>query len=133
MTHALREETGRVLFAAVAVWATVVAAGAVEGLLGKFEAESVAAFAVAVSGYALAAYRLDTSLRKFAASLNARLRWAAFGAAAGMILLSAVVHWPAVAVFAAPLATVAFVGAMERSEKPRKARAKSPGATPAAT
>jgi len=133
MNQTPQEETGRVLFASVAVWATVVAAGAVEGLLGKFDAQSVAAFAVAVSAYALAVYRLDPNLRRFAATMNARLRWAASAATVAMIVVAAIAKWPAVAVFAAPLATVAFLAAMERSGKPTKAREKSPGATRAAT
>lgn len=134
MTNPVHEETGRVLFAGVAAWATVVAAGAVEGLIGKFDADAVAAFAAAVSAYGYAVYRLDPNLRRYALASGMRRVYAAGLVLAVLLAASAVANAPALAVFAAPLASIVLAAALDlRAAKPTKARAKSPGATRAAT
>ncbi|HUL94541.1 MAG TPA: hypothetical protein VLT89_00950 [Usitatibacter sp.] len=135
MSNTLKEETGRVLFAGATVWGTVVAAGAAEGLYAKFDAGSVAAFAGAVSVYALAVYKLDPNLRAFAIAAGTRWVYAALGLLLALLGASGFAGLPALAVFSAPLAAAALAAAFDcaAGEKPRKSRAKSPGATRAAT
>ena len=135
MSNTLKEETGRVLLAGVAVWATVVSAAAVEGLFGKFEAGSIFAFAGAVSAYSLAAYRIDPNLRGYASQVGTRWVLGALALALGVLVAAALAGLQALVVFSAPLATLTLAAALEGGAraKPRKARAKSPGATPAAT
>ena len=128
------EETGRVLFASVAVWAAVIAGAAVENVFGKFDASSEAAFAAAVAVYALAAYHIDREVHAYIVRFSrARLLTAAL-AAIGMMALGAFSHVVPLTVFAAPLAAVACAATIEKLLPPkvRKSRAKSPAATPAA-
>ena len=61
-----REETGRVLVVAAALWGSVIAAGAIEGAFTRFDAASLAALAVFVSLFTVASYFLDPQLRAYA-------------------------------------------------------------------
>jgi peptidoglycan/LPS O-acetylase OafA/YrhL len=133
-SHRIHEETRNVVIASLAVWGSLVAGAALEGLFTKFDATSVAAFAVGVALYALAAYRLDRGMREFILKLS-RGAIVAFACLAVAILVGASIrHVPALAVFAAPLAVVACAAAFERlATSPRKEPAKSPGVSRAAT
>ena len=128
--------TGRVLFAAAAVWAVVMAAAAVEGVAGKFGDGALEAFGVGVSLFAAASYRIDAELRAFARATA--LRALTLAALLGIGLLAAALAARAVtlAVFVAPLASAALAARLDRGfprRRPTTVSAKSPGARPAAT
>jgi hypothetical protein len=128
------EETARVLFAATIAWATAVAAAAAEDVFGKFDAKSVAVFTVGVALYALAAYRLDREVHAFIQHLPRGVIVAAALLSVGALAGAPFEHVPALAVFVAPWAAVLVAAAVEKlARRPRKVRAKSPAATPAAT
>lgn len=134
MNLRIDEETARVLFAAIVAWATAVAAAAVEDVFGKFDAKSVAIFAVGVALYAFAAYRLDREVHAFIQRFPRGVIAAAALVSLGALAAASLGHVPALAVFAAPLAAVASAAAVEKlATRPTKARGKSPAATPAAT
>jgi len=69
------QETGRVLLAAAAVWATVMAAAAVEGVADKFGDGALEAFGAAMALFAAASYRIDGELRAFARATALRYPW----------------------------------------------------------
>jgi hypothetical protein len=129
------EETGRVLFASVAVWAAVIASAAAENVFGKFDASSEAAFAALVAAYALAAYHIDREVHAYIVRFSRARIFGAALLALGAIALGALTHTIPLTVFAAPFAAVACAASIERMLPPkvRKSRAKSPAATPAAT
>lgn len=128
------EETARVLFAAAFAWATAVAAAAAEDVFGKFDAKSVAVFTVGVAVYAFAAYRLDREVHAFIQHLPRGVIVAAALLSVGALAAASFEHVPALAVFVAPWAAVLGAAAVEKlATRPRKVRAKSPAATPAAT
>lgn len=135
MNRPIPQENGRVLFAAAALWGTVVAAAAVEGVMDMFEPTELGVFAGLVSAFAWIAYRVDDELRAFAQSVTTRklLAWSiAMGAAwiaAGLAQLGAL------AIFLAPLVAFEAAALADRPNRAavRKSSAKSPGARPAAT
>ena len=102
------QETGRVLFAAAAVWATVMAAAAVEGVAGKFGDGALEGFGAGVALFAAVSYRIDAELRAFARATA--LRALTVAALLGIGLLAAALAARAVtlAVFVAPLASAAL-------------------------
>jgi phosphoribosylcarboxyaminoimidazole (NCAIR) mutase len=132
----IEQETGRVLFAGATVWATVIAAAAVEGVADKFGDATLESFGAAMAVFAFACYRIDTELRTFARGVG--LRSLTFAAVAGsaITLAALAAHAITFAVFAAPLAALALAARLDR-HAPRgaatKAPAKSPGARQAAT
>lgn len=132
--YRIPEETGNVLFASLAVWATVVGAAAVEDVFGRFDARSVAIFAAGVALYAFAAYRIDREMNAFLLHFSRGAIVAAALVALGSFAAGLLGSIPALAVFAAPLASVASAAAVEKlGARTTKARAKSPAATRAAT
>ena len=134
MNHRIDEEAGRVIFAAVIAWGTAVAGAAASDVFGKFDARSVAIFAVGVALYALAAYRMDREVHAFIQSLPRGMIVAAASFALATLAAASFEHVPAIAVFAAPLSTVAGAAAIEKlATRATKARVKSPAATRAAT
>jgi hypothetical protein len=134
MNLRIDEENARVLFAAIVAWATAVAAASVEDVFGKFDAKSVAIFAVGVALYAFATYRMDRELHAFIQGFPRGAIVAAALVSLGTLAVASLEHLPAIAVFAAPLAAVAAAAAVEKlTARPTKARVKSPAATPAAT
>src|ERR1700757_485608 len=92
MSHPIPQESGRVLFAAVAVWGTVMASAYVEGVMEKFEPAALTAFAAMVSAYAWIAYRVDGELRAFAASLTARTLLIGIAALGAAWIVAALAH-----------------------------------------
>ncbi|HLX24581.1 MAG TPA: hypothetical protein VKR38_14635 [Usitatibacter sp.] len=134
MNLRMNEENARVLFAAIVVWAIAVAGAAAEGVFGKFDAKSVATFAVSVALYAFAAYRIDRGLHAFIQGLPRGAIVAGALLSLGAFAAASAGHLRALAVFAAPLAAVACAAAVEKlATRPTKARAKSPGVSRAAT
>jgi len=130
------QETGRVLLAAAAVWATVMAAAAVEGVADKFGDGALEAFGAAMALFAAASYRIDGELRAFARATA--LRPLTLAAILGICLLAAALaaHALTLAVFVAPLAAAALAARIDRGfprRRPTTVSAKSPGARPAAT
>jgi hypothetical protein len=121
------EKTGNVVVASLAVWGSVVAGAAFEDAFGKFDARSVAYFAVGVALYALAAYRLDRGMHEFILHFSRRTIIAAAFLMAATLGVASLAHWPALAVFMAPLAVVACVAAVEKlATRATKVRGKSP-------
>jgi len=131
--HRIDEDLANVALAALIAWAALVGGATVEGVFGKFDARSIAVFAVAVALYAFLAYRMDRGMHGFIQELP-RLALCAAAGSSLMILAAGVFgHVPALAVFAAPLAAVACAAAVEKLlAKPRKGRAKSPAGSRAA-
>jgi hypothetical protein len=133
--HQPREETGRVLAVAAALWGTVVAVAALDGALTRFDVASLASLTAFVSLFAAASFLLDPQLRAYAARMD-RLRAAALALGlAGAFVAALALESVPFAMFLAPLATLALAGGGLRLRRlPRSAApAKSPGATPAAT
>ena len=131
--HRIHQETGRVLFAAAAVWATVIAVATVEGVMAKFEPASLAAFGAGVSVFAWIAYSVDRELRDYVRGMAMR-RLVAFALACFATGIgAALAHAAALVIFASPLAAVALAALLDRPRVRalRKASAKSPGARPA--
>ena len=133
--HQPREETGRVLAVAAALWGSIVAAAAFEGALARFDAASLASLAAFVSFFAVASVLLDPQLRAYAARMD-RMRAVALtlGLAAAFVVALALRSVP-LAMFLAPLASqaIAAVAGAPRRAARSAAPAKSPGARPAAT
>ena len=134
--HRIDPETGRVLFAAVAVWTTVMASAAVEHVADKFGDGALEMFGISVALFAAASYRIDDELRAFGRRMA--LPTLAFFAVSGIVgaIAAVAVHAITLAVFAAPLAALALAACVDRGfprRDARKASAKSPGARPAAT
>jgi hypothetical protein len=134
MNHRIDQETGRVIIAAVIAWGVAVATATVEDVFGKFDAKSVAIFAVGIAFYALAVYRMDRDVHAFIQRFTRGTIVIAASLAVAALVVASLGHMPAAAVFAAPLASIAGAAAVEKlTARPTKARAKSPAATPAAT
>lgn len=130
------QETARVLFAAGAVWATVMAAAASEGVADKFGDVALEAFGAAMALFAVASYRIDAELRAFARAMALRSLTGAAVAAVALLAASLAVHAATLAVFVAPLAALAMAARIDRGFPRRgatRASAKSPAARPAAT
>ncbi len=130
-TDIASEDTRITVGVALALWGgTVVGAGA-SGLFEKLAIEELVALAAFATIFALATYVLDPAVRAF---VDARRHlWSA-----ALVLDAAVaLAYPhaATLLFVLPLAAVATLAALNRREAPRlkSARAKSPGASPAAT
>jgi len=127
-------ESGRTLAVALAVWAAVIAGADIDDTFGKFAAAGLVAFAAGIALYAFAAYRIDREIRAYILDFSRRALVAAALAALGSLAAALAQHIAALAVFTAPIAAVATAAAVEKlAARPRKARAKSPAATPAAT
>lgn len=132
----IAQETGRVLFAGVAVWATVVAAAAMEGVADKFGDGTLGALGAAISLFAVATYRIDAELRAFARGMRVRILTLAASLGLAIALAAFAVHATVLALFAAPLAAFALAARADRgfaAESPTRASAKSPGARQGAT
>lgn len=132
-----REETGRVLALAAALWGSVVGIATLEGALTRFEAPSLAALAAFISLFAVASNFLDPQLRAYGKQMDgARAAALALSLATAFAVALALRSTP-FTMFFAPLAALASVAAVTR-ERPRReatsaSPAKSPGARPAAT
>lgn len=132
----IQQETGRVLFAALAVWATAMAGAAVEGVPGMFGDAALAAFGAAAALFAAVSYQVDAELRAFGREVSRRTLTLAAAAGLAGVLAALAVHAVAFAVFAAPIAALALAARLDRGLERRgatRASAKSPGARPAAT
>ena len=133
--HKIEPETSRVLFAALMVWATVMASAAVEGVADKFGDVALEIFGVVMALFAAASYRIDAELRAFG---RTALRMLTLYAVAGIALWVAAfaAHAMTFAVFVAPIAALALAARVDRGFSRRGATrvsAKSPGARQAAT
>ena len=130
------QETGRVLFAATAVWATVAMAAVVEGVGDKFGDGALGAFGAAMALFAAASYRIDRELRAFARATALRVLTLAAASAIALLAAALAAHAVTLAVFVAPLAALALAARIDRGfprRRATRASAKSPGARPAAT
>lgn len=132
----------RPLAAALGVWAGCVALAAYDGVFARLGAEVDIALAVFAVTFAAASYALDASVRAIVDRMPfARL--AAIALAGDAAIAIAVAERPAemaqgvsalLAFFAAPLALAAHVpAAVALARRFRRAPARSPGASPAAT
>jgi hypothetical protein len=136
MKHQPREETGRVLVVAAALWGSLVAIAALDGAFSRFDAVSLAALASFVSIFAVASHFIDPQLRAYASRWDSsRVAAIAVGLAGAFVVLA--LGSAPFAMFLAPLAALASSAAaggvrLRRAATPA-APAKSPGATPAAT
>jgi hypothetical protein len=133
--RALREDTGRVIAVAVALWACVVAIAAAEGAFARFEDSSLATFAALISLYSVAAYRLDRNLRGYAVRFGVRTRLALALSCVAALGASLAMRSAPPAMFFSPLAALAIAAAAGawRRAATSGSSATSPGATPAAT
>jgi hypothetical protein len=134
--HKIEPETTRVLFAALVVWATVMASAAVEGVADKFGDVALETFGVVMALFAAASYRIDAELRAFGqrTALRVLTLFAIAGIVVGVAAFAA--HAMTFAVFVAPLAALALAARVDRGFPRRGATrvsAKSPGARQAAT
>jgi len=135
--HQPREETGRVLGVAAALWGSVVAMAALEGAFSRFDALSLAALGSFVSLFAVAGYLLDPQLRAYSARMGSSRGAAIAAGLVGAFAVALALGSAPFAMFLAPLAAFASAAAAGAG-RPRGAAtpvapAKSPGATPAAT
>ena len=130
-----REETGRVISLAAALWGTVIGIAALEGAFARFEASSLAALAAFVALFAVASYFLDPQLRAYAMRIDAPGAYAFALALVAALLVALELGSAPFAMFFAPLAALAAVAAGERARPQARSAspAKSPGANPAAT
>jgi hypothetical protein len=134
--HRIPQETGRVLFAGVAVWATAMAAAAVEGVTAKFGDAALMGFGAAMTIFAFACYRIDTELRAFARATALRTLTLTAFVGAAITGAAFATHAVMFAVFAAPLAALALAARIDRGfpqAGATRAPAKSPGARQPAT
>lgn len=139
--HQPREETGRVLAVAAALWGTIIGVAALEGAFARFEVASLAMLAAFVSLFAVASYFLDPQLRAYAAERDPlRASALALVFAAAFVVALALGSAPFAMLFAplAALASVAVATTLPRRASLRRGAksaslAKSPGANPAAT
>ena len=132
--HRIDEEPRNVLIASLAVWGSVVAGAVAADVFGKFDATSVASFAVGIALYALAAYRLDRAMHEFVLHFSRGTIVAVACLALATLVAASLGHVPGLAVFVAPFAAVASAAAVEKlTMRPTKGRAKSPVGTRAAT
>ena len=132
-----REETGRVLSLAAALWGTVIGIAALEGAFARFEASSLAALAAFIALFAVASYFLDPQLRTYATRIDAprasALALALIAALAAALELGSAPFAMFFAPFAALSAVAALGHARPRARAMSASPAKSPGANPAAT
>lgn len=137
------ERTGRVVAFSLLLWGVAVAAAAFAGVLEKLAAEEVAALSAFTLAYSLATYFVDPKLRAYAReAVRPALAVAAWVLAAALAWISLegthdaplLAHWAAAlaALFAAPLAAVLTVAAIERAAALRLSVAKRSAARPAA-
>ena len=129
-------ETARVLFAALGVWATVMASAAVEGVAGKFGDVALEIFGAAMALFAAASYRIDAELRAFGQRTVLRMLTLSAIAGIAVVVAALAAHAMTLAVFAAPLAALALAARVDRGfprRRATRASAKSPGARQAAT
>jgi hypothetical protein len=132
----VREDTTRVLALGAAAWGTAVAGAALEGAFALFEGSTLAAFAAAVSLYAVAVYFLDPQLRAYSARVGAMRARVLAAALVGALLASLAAGFASLALFLAPLAAIAGVAAAAhgaRRAATSRSPAKSPGASRVAT
>lgn len=130
-----REETGRVLAVAAALWGSVIGIAALEGAFARFEAPSLAFLAAFVSLFSVASYFIDPQLRAFANGRDApRAAMIALAFLAALVVSLALGSAP-FAMFFTPLAAATGVAAVTRTRNVARSAssAKSPGANPAAT
>jgi hypothetical protein len=131
------EDMGRTLAVGLTLWIGAVAAGALSGVLARFEPEERMALAIFGTLFAVAAYRLDEALRDFARALP-RLGVAAAAFDLAILAGIATPHGE-ILIAAIPLAAAAHLALIDRgraagaSRPVRSPAAKSPGARPAAT
>jgi hypothetical protein len=126
----------RVLFAALMVWATVMASAGVEGVADKFGDVALEIFGVVVALFAAASYRIDAELRAFGQRTGLGMLTLSAGAGIAVVVAAFAAHAMTFAVFFAPLAALALAARVDRGFPRRRATrvsAKSPGARPAAT
>jgi hypothetical protein len=64
-----REDTGRVVALALAIFGGLAALGHAEGVFAKLSGEVVAALAIFAAGYAIATYALDARVRAWIGAL----------------------------------------------------------------
>ena len=132
--YRVHQETGRVLFAAAAVWATVMAAASVEGVTTKFDTAGLAAFGIGVSAFAAIAYRVDDELREYGRGIATPVLVSFAIGALGLWIAAAFAHTTALMIIASPFVALAAAALLDRPRRAlRKSSAKSPGARPAAT
>jgi hypothetical protein len=134
--HIPREDSARVLAVAAATWGMVIAGAELEGAFARFEGSTLAALAVLVSLYAAGVYFLDPGLRAYAGSVGAMRARVLAAAFIGALLACLAAGSASLALFFAPLATLAGVAAAAhgvRRAATSTSSAKSPGASPAAT
>ncbi|HEY2629038.1 MAG TPA: hypothetical protein VGI57_07915 [Usitatibacter sp.] len=131
--HRIDEETRNVMLASLVVWASVVAGAAAGDVFSKFDAKAIAYFAAGVALYALAAFRMDREMHAYILDFSRGALAVAACLMVATLAAASLGHVPALAVFAAPLATVASAAAIGKlASRPTKARAKSPVGTRAA-
>ena len=141
----LPEDMGRILGITLALWGGAVLAAGAGGVFVKLAAEELAALAIFATSVAMLAYFVDPAVRAFA-GVPRQLGIVAIVldvvVAADVVSMLGSPSWAALAslphaatlFFVLPLAAVATVAALDRRAAPlRSARAKSPGAKPAAT
>ena len=129
----LREDMGRTLALGVALWVGAVAAGALAGVFGRFEAEERLALGIFGTIVAVGAYRLDESLGPYVRALP-RLAWAA-AVLDLAVIVGIVTPYREILIAAVPLAAAGHLALYDRGRGARitSPAAKSPGARPAAT
>jgi hypothetical protein len=110
-----REETGRVLAVAAALWGSVVGMAALGGTLARFDATSLAMLTAFVSLFAVASYFLDPQLRAYAKDMNALRTSALAVALAAAFVVALAFRSVPLAMFLAPLAGLAAAAAITRA------------------
>ena len=133
----LPEDMGRTLVVGLTLWIGAVAAGAFSGVLARFDPEERMALVIFGTIFAVAAYRLDDTLRDFVRALpRLGVAAAAFDLA---ILVGIATPQGEILIAAIPLAAAAHLALHERrravtaASPLRSTAAKSPGARQAAT
>jgi hypothetical protein len=132
MRHLPTEDTGRVLAAAVVIWAIAAALATAEGVFGRMAPAEFIALAAFAALYAPLTYRLDRGIRTFVLALPARRVIAA------ALLLDAVLAmayafgapWPMLAMFGLPLAAAVHLALGERLWRERRALRRAPATSP---
>ena len=135
-----REETGRVLAVATALWGSIVGIALLEGAFERFEPIALALAAAFVSLFAVASYLLDPQLRAYADETGPLRKGAFAWVASGAFVVAVALGSAPFAMWLAPLAalgSVVVATTLPRNRARSRARpassAKSPGANPAAT
>lgn len=130
------EETGRILALTVIAWGFAVAIATFEGVFAKLGTATLVTLAVFAALYVPAMYRIDHGIRDLVLARPLReLALVAVALDAALAIAYAVgVAAPLQALFGLPLALAAQLALVERLRRPlRSARARSPGARPAAS